>query len=131
MRECDLLIDLIQELRESAFSPFPQVFLVDGNGRFHVREAGLAVAVGVLADVPTIGCAKEYNPLPSASQRNNNASWRYSQKGFKEKCKEILGARGQWVGMHSADCSEYHGAVSISGCSPPIVVLNPICGRPS
>ena len=36
----------------------PDVILVDGNGRIHYREAGLATHVGVLLDCPTVGVAK-------------------------------------------------------------------------
>ena len=41
----------------------PQVVFVDGHGRWHGREAGLATAFGVERDVPTIGIAKEYHAL--------------------------------------------------------------------
>ncbi|MFC6973880.1 endonuclease V [Halomicroarcula sp. GCM10025709] len=36
----------------------PDVLLVDGSGRIHFREAGLATHVGVTVDVPTVGVAK-------------------------------------------------------------------------
>jgi deoxyribonuclease V len=36
----------------------PDVLLVDGHGRIHFREAGLATHVGVTVDVPTVGVAK-------------------------------------------------------------------------
>ena len=36
----------------------PDVLLIDGNGRIHPREAGLATHVGVVMDVPAIGVAK-------------------------------------------------------------------------
>jgi len=36
----------------------PDVVLVDGSGRIHYREAGLATHVGVALDVPTVGVAK-------------------------------------------------------------------------
>jgi len=36
----------------------PAVVLVDGSGRIHFREAGLATHVGVTLDVPTVGVAK-------------------------------------------------------------------------
>lgn len=35
-----------------------QVILVDGNGALHPRKYGSAVKVGVDADLPTIGVAK-------------------------------------------------------------------------
>jgi deoxyribonuclease V len=36
----------------------PDVVLVDGSGRIHYREAGLATHIGVTLDVPTVGVAK-------------------------------------------------------------------------
>jgi deoxyribonuclease V len=36
----------------------PAVTLVDGSGRVHFREAGLATHVGVALDAPTVGVAK-------------------------------------------------------------------------
>jgi deoxyribonuclease V len=36
----------------------PDVLFVDGSGRIHYRQAGLATHIGVLFDVPTVGVAK-------------------------------------------------------------------------
>lgn len=36
----------------------PDVLLLDGNGRIHPKEAGLATHVGVTMDAPTVGVAK-------------------------------------------------------------------------
>jgi deoxyribonuclease V len=36
----------------------PDVLLVDGSGRIHYREAGLATHVGVTLDIPAVGVAK-------------------------------------------------------------------------
>lgn len=36
----------------------PDVVLIDGNGRLHPRQVGLATHVGVVVDIPTIGVAK-------------------------------------------------------------------------
>jgi deoxyribonuclease V len=42
----------------SALDGEPAATLVDGSGRIHFREAGLATHVGVALDTPTVGVAK-------------------------------------------------------------------------
>jgi deoxyribonuclease V len=42
----------------SALDREPDVLFVDGSGRIHFREAGLATHVGVALDVPAVGVAK-------------------------------------------------------------------------
>ena len=41
-----------------ALSVDPDLFVFDGSGRIHYREAGIATHVGVLFDTPAIGVAK-------------------------------------------------------------------------
>lgn len=36
----------------------PDIVFFDGNGRLHFRQAGIATHIGVIADVPSIGVAK-------------------------------------------------------------------------
>ena len=49
-----VLFDLVQKDGRD-----PPVILVDGNGILHPRRCGVASALGVLADVPTVGVAKK------------------------------------------------------------------------
>lgn len=52
-REGPAAIAAIEELSDE-----PAVILVDGNGRLHPKQAGLATHLGVVLDRPTIGVAK-------------------------------------------------------------------------
>lgn len=57
-REVDPLLQLLQDLRDTRPDLYPQVILVDGNGRLHPRKCGIACHLGVLADTPMVGVAK-------------------------------------------------------------------------
>ncbi len=57
-REVPHLLHLIDRLRNTKPEFLPQVILVDGNGIFHQNGFGLASHLGVLANIPTIGCGK-------------------------------------------------------------------------
>lgn len=52
-REAGPVLELLE-----AVSVLPDVLLVDGHGLAHPRRFGLACAIGVAADLPTIGVAK-------------------------------------------------------------------------
>ena len=52
-REVPLTLAACQQL-----STIPDIFLVDGQGLAHPRRLGLASHLGLLLDVPAIGCAK-------------------------------------------------------------------------
>lgn len=113
MREASHFVALVDELRtaRSEQIPFPQVFLIDGNGRLHERQAGLATVVGVQAGVATIGCAKDYHP--PHCQDSRIPEWHKTQKGFKSMCRNILKKRGEWLGILNQNVSDYAGAVCV------------------
>jgi deoxyribonuclease V len=54
LREGPAFFQAFQKIRNR-----PDVTLVDGNGIAHPRRMGLASYVGVLLDIPTVGCAKK------------------------------------------------------------------------
>lgn len=53
-REGNAIITALQELDED-----PDILIVDGSGRIHFREAGIATHIGVLFDAPAVGVAKK------------------------------------------------------------------------
>lgn len=52
-REGEPILAALQEL-----SADPDLLVMDGSGRIHFREAGIATHIGVIQDVPSIGVAK-------------------------------------------------------------------------
>jgi deoxyribonuclease V len=52
-RETPALIELLDRLTVR-----PDLLLVDGHGIAHPRRCGIATQIGVVADIPSIGCAK-------------------------------------------------------------------------
>jgi len=52
-REAPLILDACEQL-----SVEPDILLVDGQGLLHPRRFGLACHLGLLLDMPAIGCAK-------------------------------------------------------------------------
>jgi len=57
-REVNHLVALVDDLKNNSPQFLPQVILVDGNGILHVKGFGLASHLGVLIDIPCIGCSK-------------------------------------------------------------------------
>ncbi|MBN2972804.1 endonuclease V [Roseomonas aeriglobus] len=52
-REAPAIVTAVEALERR-----PDLLIVDGHGRPHPRRCGIAVHVGVLLDIPSIGCAK-------------------------------------------------------------------------
>ncbi|KAG8951993.1 hypothetical protein FRC04_005326 [Tulasnella sp. 424] len=137
-REAPTYLSLLDKLRaklqnDGKEDEFPQLLVVDGNGRLHVREAGSACAVG-------IGVAKNYHPphgSPEKEQHDEGHSvaigekWRATQKGMRQMAQKVLKQQGDWFGLHRqseespvASRNAYIGAAVLSskGAKNPIFV---------
>jgi deoxyribonuclease V len=64
----------------------PDVTLLDGNGIAHPRRMGLASYVGVILDIPTVGCAKTAF-FPFCQPLESRGSFSI----FRDKTKEKVG----------------------------------------
>ncbi len=53
-REGECIVDALESLTAE-----PDLLVLDGSGRIHFRQAGIATHVGVLFDTPSIGVAKK------------------------------------------------------------------------
>ncbi|KAJ1311499.1 hypothetical protein OPQ81_009986 [Rhizoctonia solani] len=129
-RETPAYLELISELREELKKAgkedqFPQVVLVDGNGRLHVREAGVATAVGVQADIPTVGVAKTYHPPTLHDHEAHDSHWRLSRKGMKQKSREVLKRSGDYLGVLNTQRDRYVGVALRSATSANFLYVSP------
>jgi len=70
-REIDPLLELIAQQREINPHLTPNVILVDGNGQWHDRYAGLACFVGVKSGIPTVGIGKTFYSLDNEMKKSD------------------------------------------------------------
>lgn len=109
-RELPAILQALKGLRV-----WPQVFLVDGQGRAHPRGLGIASHLGVLLDWPTVGVAK--SPLvgrlvaPLGQTRGSTARVRYRGRVVAMAVRTRTGVKPVWVSVgHRADLP---GAVAL------------------
>ncbi len=105
-REIPVLLRLFERLEAA-----PDLVFVDGQGRLHPREFGLACHLGLLLDCPTIGCAKSllcgsYRQPPAMKGSYSPVRYRGRELGMalrtRENCKVIFVSSGHRIGLKRA-----------------------------
>ena len=69
-REIGPLCELISSQVQSHPNLKPDVIMVDGNGQWHDRRAGIACFVGVKTGIPTIGVGKTFYSLDGSLEKD-------------------------------------------------------------
>ncbi|KAF8291473.1 putative endonuclease V [Trypanosoma cruzi] len=73
-REVVPLVELMNKLRDGNcaedMSVYPQLLLVDGCGVQHPLRCGLASHLGVVLDIPTVGCAKNFMAVDGMTRKS-------------------------------------------------------------
>jgi deoxyribonuclease V len=80
-REAPLMMQALRGLSKQ-----PDLVLVDGQGRAHPRRLGIASHLGLLLDLPTVGCAK------------SRLAGRYAMPGDEAGATSELVNRGEVIG---------------------------------
>ena len=70
-REIDPIMELITQQCSNKPHLTPNVIMVDGNGQWHDRRAGLACFVGVKSGIPTIGVGKTFYSLDNEMRKSD------------------------------------------------------------
>jgi deoxyribonuclease V len=89
----------------------PDVLITDGHGMAHPRRFGLACHLGVLLDLPTLGCAKsvfvgEHEMLPEVRGSTKPLVDGQETIGMavrtRDKVKPVYVSTGQYIDLNSA-----------------------------
>ena len=95
-REVKHLVKLVENLKMNASQFLPQVILLDGNGILHPKGFGLACHLGVLTDMPTIGCSKSVFSIDGITKDKVKEIAKNNLKN-KGDSYELIGSSGrQW-----------------------------------
>ncbi|KAI8072818.1 endonuclease V [Gongronella butleri] len=114
-REVEPLQKLLEHVRATKPEIYPQVILVDGNGRLHPRCCGIACHLGVQVNTPTIGIGKNFLVIDDGPD--------LQMQRVKKRAKEELQAAGDWMALEGASGTVYGMAVRTTTDAPnPIFV---------
>ena len=69
-REVPVILEALEKLERA-----PDLLIVDGQGRAHPRRFGIACHLGVLLDMPSIGCAKSILVGRAEIPENRIGAW--------------------------------------------------------
>ena len=105
-REVKHFVKLIEKLKTNKKEFIPQVILVDGNGILHIKGFGCASHLGVLVDIPTIGCSKTVFAVDGITKKNvediNITKLKEQGDTFK-----LIGKSGtHWGYLYKSDINE-------------------------
>ncbi|ORX59451.1 endonuclease V [Hesseltinella vesiculosa] len=114
-REVAPLQKLLEKLQLQQPDIYPQVLLVDGNGRLHPRCCGIACHLGVQVDVPTIGIGKNFLVIDDGDALQMGR--------VKKEARESLAKAGDWMPLQGASGTIYGAALRTTQDAPnPIFV---------
>ncbi|KAL0095020.1 endonuclease V [Phycomyces blakesleeanus] len=108
-REAEPILKLLSDLKEQSPELFPQLILVDGNGRLHPRMCGIACHVGVLADLPTLGVGKNFLVIESEGP--------LLQMSVKKTCQQELKTCGDRLDLVGTSGTIYGAALRATASS--------------
>ncbi|RYR55094.1 hypothetical protein Ahy_A06g030338 isoform C [Arachis hypogaea] len=93
-REAPILLEILEKMKKSGSSFYPQLLMVDGNGILHPRGKcfcfGLACHLGVEANLPTIGIGKNLHHVDGLNQ----SRVRELLEAGENSCKDFINLVG-------------------------------------
>ncbi|RUS91445.1 hypothetical protein EGW08_000769 [Elysia chlorotica] len=96
-REVPALEPLFHHLKTVAPQYWPDITLVDGNGKLHPRGFGLACHLGVVLDIPTMGVAKSLISAQGISEDEEHKKLKRNLMGAGDGF-DLVSDRGEVLG---------------------------------